>query len=196
VWTHGFVDMWSPGYLSFKSSKHNAMIRMYEIQGTSGANTTHMRLGAAGGRGGAGRGAAPGAPAPPSGAPIEAAGAPPFGGGQSQREWYRPLPATGEFDWSLRNNTNYSETGVLTALQYTSTFPKIILENFYQKSRNSIDAARKDAVAGYLIPAGQRDPTRVAVLVNLLRMQGIEVGRATADVILKEGTFPAGSFIV
>jgi hypothetical protein len=47
-----------------------------------------------------------------------------------------------------------------------------------------------------VIPAGQRDPTRVAVLVNLLRMQGIEVGRATADVKLKEGTFPAGSFIV
>src|SRR5439155_269590 len=93
-------------------------------------------------------------------------------------------------------NTNYGETGVLTALQYTSTFPKVILENFYQKSRNSIDAARKDAVAGYVIPAGQRDPTRVTVLVNLLRMQGIEVGRASAEVKLKEGTFPAGSFIV
>ena len=45
VWTHGFVDMWSPGYLAFMSSNHNGMIRMYEIQGTSGANTTKMRLG-------------------------------------------------------------------------------------------------------------------------------------------------------
>src|SRR5947209_2862410 len=195
VWTHGFVDMWSPGYLAFMSSNHNGMIRMYEIQGNSGANTTHMRLGA-GGRGGAGRGAAAGAPTPASEAPIEAAGAPPFGGGQSQREWYRPWPATGEFDWSLRNNTNYGETGVLTALQYTASFPKVILENFYQKSRNSIDAARKDAVAGYVIPAGQPDMTRVATILNLLRMQGIEVGRATADVKLKEGTFPAGSFVV
>jgi hypothetical protein len=203
VWTHGFVDMWSPGYLAFMSSNHNGMIRMYEIQGSSGANTTHMRLGGAGGRGagggrgGAGRGDTPTSTSPAaSGAPIEAAGPPAFGGNQSQREWYRPLPATGEFDWSLRNNTNYSETGVLTALQYTSTFPKIILENFYQKSRNSIDAARKDAVAGYVIPAGQRDPTRVSVLVNLLRMQGIEVGRATSEVKLKDGTFPAGSFVV
>ena len=223
VWTHGFVDMWSPGYLAFMSSNHNGMIRMYEIQGTSGANTTHMRLGGAGaGRGGAGAGrgggrgaadttpagatpagtapagAGPGATpaATGSGAPIEAAAPPPFGGGQSQREWYRPFPATGEFDWSLRNNTNYGETGVLTALQYTSTFSRIILENFYQKSRNSIDAARKDAVAGYVIPGGQRDATRVAVLVNLLRTQGIEVGRATSDVTLKEGTFPAGSFVI
>src|SRR5438874_12863675 len=44
VWTHGYVDMWSPGYLAFMSSNHNGMIRMYEIQGNSGANTQRMRL--------------------------------------------------------------------------------------------------------------------------------------------------------
>jgi Zinc carboxypeptidase len=189
VWTHGYVDMWSPGYLAFMSSNHNGMIRMYEIQGTSGANTTKMRLGnpnaAAAGRGGRG-----GAPAPDAAA-ITAGRS-----NQSEREWFRPWPATGEFDWSLRNNTNYGETGVLTALQYTAAFPSVILENFYQKSRNSVDTGRKEAVAGYVIPAGQRDATRVARLVNILRMQGIEVGTANAEVKLKEGTFPAGSFIV
>ena len=115
---------------------------------------------------------------------------------QAQREWYRPWPATGEFDWSLRNNTNYGQTGVITALQYTSQFPKIILENFYVKSRNSIETGRKETVAGYVIPGGQRDITRVERLVNLLRMQGIEIGRAIAEVKLQEGTFPAGSFII
>src|SRR5262249_56184397 len=49
--------------------------------------------------------------------------------------------------------------------------------------------------AGYVIPAGQRDMTRVARLVNILRMQGIEVGTAKSEVRLKEGTFPAGSFV-
>jgi Zinc carboxypeptidase len=187
VWTHGFVDMWSPGYLAFMSSNHNGMIRMYEIQGFNGANTQKMRLTAPpGGRG----------PSTGSGqAPEDAAAAVAGRGNQSQREWYRPWPASGEFDWSLRNNTNYGETGVLTALQYTSSLPKIVLENFYQKSRNSIDAARKDAVAGYVIPV-QRDMTRVERLVNLLRMQGIEVGKASAEVKLREGSFPAGSFIV
>src|SRR5262249_798378 len=42
----------------------------------------------------------------------------------------------------------------------------------------------------------QRDMTRVERLVNLLRMQGIELGRATGEVKLQEGTFPAGSFII
>src|SRR5262245_50000354 len=191
VWTHGFVDMWSPGYLAFMSSNHNGMIRMYEIQGFSGANTQKMRLGNpnAGGRGGAG-GRVGGPPA--EDAATAAAGR----GNQSQREWYRPWPATGEFDWSLRNNTNYGQTGVITALQYTSQFPKVILENFYVKSRNSVETGRKETVAGYVIPAGQRDMTRVERLVNLLRLQGIEVGRAAAEVKLRDGTFPAGSFIV
>src|SRR2546426_1974829 len=190
VWTHGFVDMWSPGYLAFMSSNHNGMIRMYEIQGFSGANTQRVRL-TSSPSASPERVGGPGDP-PDNDAALAAAGR----GNQSRREWYRPWPASGDFDWSLRNNTNYGETGVLTALQYTSTFPKIILENFYQKSRNSIDAARKDAVAGYVIPAGQRDMTRVAVLVNLLRLQGIEIGRAAGEVKLKEGAFPAGSLIV
>ncbi|HMF98707.1 MAG TPA: hypothetical protein VKE96_30610, partial [Vicinamibacterales bacterium] len=185
VWTHGYVDMWSPGYLAFMSSNHNGMIRMYEIQGFSGANTQKLRLGnpnAPGGRGGGPQ---------PDAAAITAGRA-----NQAQREWYRPWPATGEFDWSLRNNTNYGETGVLTALQYTSQFPKVILENFYVKSRNSIETGRKETVAGYVIPAGQRDQTRVALLVNLLRMQGIEVGKAAREIKLTEGAFPAGSYVV
>jgi hypothetical protein len=188
VWTHGFVDMWSPGYLAFMSSNHNGMIRMYEIQGFSGANTQKMRLGNPNAAGRGGRAAGPGAEDPAA----AAAGR----GNQSQREWFRPWPATGDFDWSLRNNTNYGETGVLTALQYTSQFPKVILENFYVKSRNSMETGRKETVAGYVIPARQRDMTRVERLVNLLRLQGIEIGRATAEVKLQEGTFPAGSFIV
>ncbi len=85
---------------------------------------------------------------------------------------------------------------MLTALQLTSAFPDIILENFYKKSRNSIESGKKDAPFGYVIPADQPDMTRVAQIVNILRMQGIEVGRANAEVKLKEGTFPAGSFVI
>jgi hypothetical protein len=168
VWTHGFVDMWSPGYLAFMASNHNGMIRMYETFGNGGANTMKRRV-----------------------APPEGVG----GAGQTSREWYRPLPPYKEVEWSMRNNTNYMETGVLSALQLTSQFPKIILENFYKKSRNSIEDGKTNAPYGFVIPP-QKDNTRVAALVNLLRMQGIEVGVASAEVKLKEGSFPAGSFII
>src|SRR5438270_11520672 len=63
VWTHAFVDMWSPGYLGFMASNHNGMLRMYETMGNGGANTMRRTIG--GGPGGA--------PAPEA-APAEAAG--------------------------------------------------------------------------------------------------------------------------
>jgi hypothetical protein len=85
---------------------------------------------------------------------------------------------------------------MLTALQTTATYPDQILTDFYRKSRNSVEDGRKTAPYAFVIPAGQADMTRAALLVNLLRMQGIEVGRATGPVKLKEGAFPAGSLIV
>ncbi len=169
VWTHAFVDMWSPGYLAFMSSNHNGMIRMYETFGNGGANTMKRRV-----------------------APPESAGG---GAGQTSREWYRPMPPYKEVEWSMRNNTNYMQTGVLSALQLTSQFPKIVLENFYKKSRNSVEDGKNNAPHGFIIPE-QENMTGVEFIVNTLRLQGIEVGRLTAEVKLKEGTFAAGSFVV
>jgi len=182
VWTHAFVDMWSPGYLGFMSSNHNGMLRMYEIMGNGGANTMRRTV-VGGGPGGGGPGEAAG---PPGGR----------GGNMTSREWYRPLPPYRNVEWSMRNNTNYSETGVLSALELTASFSKTVLENFYDKSRNSIESGKTEAPFGYVLPAGQPDMTRVAFIVNTLRLQGIEVGRATAEVKLKEGAYPAGSLIV
>ena len=71
------------------------------------------------------------------------------------REWYRPCRRIAKPTGRQRNNTNYEETGVLTALQLTAAFPEIILENFYKKSRNSIESGKKDAPYGYVIPAQQ-----------------------------------------
>lgn len=166
VWTHGFVDMWSPGYLAFMSSNHNGLVRMYETFGNGGANTMKRQV------------------APPQG-----------GAGQTSREWYRPLPPYREVEWSLRNNTNYMQTAVLTALQLTSEFPRVILENFYRKSRNSIEAGLNEAPYGFIIPP-QADMTRIQTAVNQLRTQGIEIGRSVAEIKVTEGTFPAGSFII
>jgi len=200
VWTHAFVDMWSPGYLGFMSSNHNGMLRMYETMGNGGANTMQRTIGGGGGPGGGGGGGgeAPGGPpaaeaATPDAGRGGAGGG--RGGGMTARDWYRPLPPPRTLTWSMRNNTNYMETGVLSALELTSAFSRTVLENFYMKSRNSVNSGQTEAPFGYVLPV-QPDMTRVAFIVNILRLQGIEVGRATAEVKLKDGTFPAGSLIV
>ena len=115
---------------------------------------------------------------------------------QTRREWFRPSPPYAEVDWSIRNSVNYALTGVLTGLELTSKFPQMVVENFYRKSSNSVEAGASKSPHAFLIPAGQRDMTRVARVVNLLRVQAIEVGRATSEVKVKDGVFPAGSFLV
>ena len=87
------------------------------------------------------------------------------------------------------------ETGVLSALQLTASFPNLIVENFYQKTKNSIESGKKDAPYGFVIPV-QRDMTRAAALVNILRLQRIEVGQATAEIKTADGTFPGGSYVI
>ena len=157
VWTHGFVDMWSPGYLAFMSSNHNGLIadvrdvrqRRRDDDDADGDRRT-----------------APSARRRPRRTGPRASG-------------IDRSPPYKEVEWSMRNNTNFMQTGVLTALELASAFPKVLLENFYLKSRHAIEAGQKEPPYGFVIPAGQADPTRVARLVNLLRVQGIEVGRAT-----------------
>jgi hypothetical protein len=118
-------------------------------------------------------------------------------GNQHTRQWYRPNPApTGEVDWSIRNSINYAQTGLLTALELTSKFPTMVVENFYRKSANAVKKGQERPPHAFVIPAGQIDQSQVDRVANLLRRQAIEVHRANAEIKVKDGTFPAGSFIV
>ncbi len=173
VWTHGYVDEWSPGYVGFMSTNHNGLFKMYETFGNGGATTElrHVK-------------------------PVRGPGEGEGGQDQTTRDWFRPNPPYKTVEWSMRNNTNFMETGVLTALQAVSQNPEIIVENFYKKSRNAVEAGRKDGPYSFIIPGDQADMTRAALVINLLRMQGIEVGQTTAAMTVKEGTFPPGSYIV
>jgi hypothetical protein len=118
-------------------------------------------------------------------------------GAQTTRQWFRPNPApAGEVDWSIRNSINYAETGLLTALELTSKFPAMVVDNFYRKSLNGVNAGAEKAPHAFVMPSGQRDQTQVDRVVNLLRRQGIEVHKATGEIKIKDDTYAAGSYLV
>ncbi len=257
VYTHAFMDGWSPGYLGSVAYNHNGMMRMYETQsgreaapgaggargaqgagaegagraagagaaGTGAAGTGAAGTGAAGtgaaataaaaeggrGQGRGGRGGGRGAAPAGENAPAARGGEIPgqvFNGGRATastgrgggqpREWYRGLPIPPEAlqNFSRRDNTNYMETGVLSGLQLTSMIPNIVIENFYKKTQHSIDDGKTNAPYGYVIPAGPKDMTRAAALVNVLRAQAIEIGEARAEIKIGDATYPAGSYVI
>ncbi len=160
VWTHAYVDAWSPGYVAEMATDHNGLMRFYEIMGNAGATTmertiTQKNPALLGGGGGF--------------------------GDFTKREWYRPNPPYEHVLWSMRDNTNYAESGVLSSLAVRRGLsPGNRRRLLYQDLARRITAGTKEAPYGFILPSNQEDPTRVAFVMHILRMQGIEVGRAKA----------------
>jgi len=111
-------------------------------------------------------------------------------------EWYRPLPAPREVTWSARDNLNYQETGALAALDESAGQSKEMLHNFYKKGWDSWQKGLTQPPFAFLIPEDQGDPARVAQMVSRLMSQKIEVARARNPIQIKEGSFPAGTYVV
>ncbi|MBX6331514.1 MAG: peptidase [Gemmatimonadaceae bacterium] len=163
VWTWGFFDGWWPGYAVWVANNHNAIGRFYETFGNAGADTYVRDL----------------SDARFAGDPV------------TSRQWYRPWPPTTKVRWSLRDNVNYQEAGVLASLGFAATNGARLLHDFWQAGVNSLTRGRTQAPFAYVIPgfARQRDPKRVAYLVNQLERQHIEVSRRTTG-------DSAGDFVV
>ena len=170
VWTWGFSDGWEHVFLDSIGVNHNSIGRGYETFGNGTAETVERIL-----------------------RPNEEryAGKP-----VTSQEWYRPMPPPRKFMWSLRDNTNYMESGCLAALDYTAKNAKEMLRDFYRKSYNSWQKGVKGGPYAFAIPADQGDRRRVADMVDLLMRHGIEAGRATAAFKVVEGEFPAGTYVV
>ncbi len=112
------------------------------------------------------------------------------------RRWFRPWPAEGPLEWSLRDNVNYTQTGLLAILDHTAKYAPDFLRNFYRKGYNSWQHGVAGDPFAFVIPADQPDRRRVAQMIDLLRRQGIEVSRSTDATAVDEGVFPRGSFVV
>jgi hypothetical protein len=99
---------------------------------------------------------------------------------ETSRTWYRQSPPLPKVKWSLRNNNNYEETGLLVSLSYFANNRQQFLENFYEKSKRSILKARVEGPAAYILPADDRRPGAQADLLRILQKQHVEISRATA----------------
>jgi len=120
----------------------------------------------------------------------------------TSREWYRPNPPLKKVNWSLRNNTNYMESGVLVALKYTADNRAKFVENFYLRGKHAVDRGLTEAPFAWVIPIEQRRPMAAVNLANLMFQQGVEVSVAQEDLEWlsdndEDGnSAPRGSFVI
>lgn len=117
-------------------------------------------------------------------------------GAQATRDWFRPNPPLPRVKWSLRNNVNLQQSGLILAMSYVANNKDRFLNNFYLKSKRSVAKARTEGPAAYVLPSSETRPTEAADLVNLLKLQGCEIHRLDKEVEVKEGKFAAGSYVV
>ena len=104
----------------------------------------------------------------------------------TSRTWFRPNPPLPKVKWSLRDNTNLEESGVLLALSYTADHGQELLKDFYLKSKRSVAKATTEGPAAWAIVNDGRRPALGAQLANLLQRQGVEVQKLEQDFDVKE----------
>src|SRR6184192_1255200 len=86
------------------------------------------------------------------------------------RTWFKQNPPLPKAKWSQRNNNNYEQTGVLTALNYFSANKRMFLKNFYLKAKRSTTKPSEEGPAAYVLPG---DDPRPGLQAELLQ----EIGR-------------------
>ena len=163
VWTWGFWDGWWPGYLTSVANTHHGIGRFYETFGNSHAGTFDREVRSR-----------------YAGKPV------------TDVQWYRPWPPDKKVRWSLRNNTNYMQSAVLEGLEYAARHRQELLESFWTKGNRALEKGKAEAPYAWVFPAEQRDPGRLAYLIQQLRLHRIEVHRLTAEF----ATWPAGTYVV
>ncbi|MGH9347124.1 MAG: M14 family metallopeptidase [Vicinamibacterales bacterium] len=117
-----------------------------------------------------------------------------FSNGESTLEpsTYYPSPYMGGH-WTLRDSCEYMITGSMAVLDIGAKRRQEWLYDIYQMAR---DAMKAGASEHYIIGADQWDPNAAVRLVNVLRLGGVEIERATAPFSANGKQYGAGSFII
>ncbi|HMG85748.1 MAG TPA: M14 family zinc carboxypeptidase [Terracidiphilus sp.] len=123
------------------------------------------------------------------------------------RTWYRQNPPLPIVTWSQRDNNNYEQSALLTTISYFAQHGHHFLENYYTKSKRSIQKPTLEGPAAYVIAPDAAATNREVELLKVLKRQHVEIQQLTDAISADVGgekradkpkpqTFPAGSIVV
>ena len=114
----------------------------------------------------------------------------------TSREWYRPNPPLPSIKWGPRANTDIQESAILLALNKVATEKTLYLENYWMKSKRSVEKGKDGPTFGWTIPAEQKHRVNTVEMVNDLRHQGVEIEVAPAAATYGDVKVAAGDYVI
>lgn len=98
--------------------------------------------------------------------------------------------------WRLRDIVDYELIAAEALVRLVSQQREDYVRNFVRLGRKAVRLGETEAPFAYVIPGGQRDMKATEKLVDVLRVGGVEVQRASAPFAAGGKRYPAGSFVV
>ena len=99
----------------------------------------------------------------------------------TSRTWFRPNPPLPRVNWSLRDNINLQESGLLFAMDYTANNARNVPRKLLSEEQAQRCEAANEGPAAWVVPADDPRPVGAASLMDLLQIQGVEISKTTAE---------------
>lgn len=96
----------------------------------------------------------------------------------------------------FRDAVDYALTASLATLDLAAARRQQLLYNIYKMGRDAIEAGERGDPFAYVIPPEQWDAGEAHNLVNILRMGGVEIHRATEPFVADNRDYPAGTYVI
>jgi hypothetical protein len=114
----------------------------------------------------------------------------------TSREWFRPNPPLSTIKWGPRANVDIQESAILLALNKVATDKSLYLENYWLKTKRTVDKGKNGPTYGWVIPASQLHRVNTVEMVNDLRHQGVEIQLAAKDETFGAVKVAAGDYVI
>lgn len=108
---------------------------------------------------------------------------------------FYPSPWKGGW-WRLKDAVDYCLTASLAVLQTAAKYKEELLYNKYRMGLDVIKRFQKEPPYAWIIPARQRDPQTVSLLLNRMILLGIDVYRSLEPFTCDGLSYPEGTYII
>lgn len=117
-------------------------------------------------------------------------------GEEASKQWFRPNPPFPSVRWSIRNNTNLSQSALLMGMHNVAVNKEQFLHSYYLKSKRSVLKPWAEGPVAYVLSPKPGRDWNLGEIKTLMNRQGVEVTTLEQDVIQNGAVLAKGSLVV